>query len=249
VLHFDIATAGISSTQFQADTFPQPFRDKISVLHDGIDTAFVRPNPQVKLQISENLTLTRDDRVISLVNRNLGPYRGGHTFFWALPQILWNRPNVQVIVVGEDGVSYGSQPPKGTTWKQKYIDEVRPDIADADWARVHLTGRISYDKLITALQVNWAHIYLTYPFVLSWSLIKAMSAGAAIIASEHWTGAGGDAQWREWDIGWFLWSSSVADTTGPTAWWCRPSGPIGAGGLMAYFWKLRFKNPLPASTN
>jgi glycosyltransferase involved in cell wall biosynthesis len=91
---------------------------------------------------------------------------------------------VQVIVVGEDGVSYGSQPPKGTTWKQKYIDEVRPDIADADWAGVHLTGRISYDKLITALQFSWAHIYLTYPFVLSWSLIEAMSAGAAIIASD-----------------------------------------------------------------
>jgi hypothetical protein len=79
---------------------------------------------------------------------------------------LFNRPNAQVIVVGENRVSYRSQPPKGTTWKQKYIDAVRPDIADADWARVHFAGRISYDKFIAALQISRAHIYLTYLFLL-----------------------------------------------------------------------------------
>ena len=89
-----------------------------------------------------------------------------------------------MIVVGEDGVSYRSQRPKGTTWKQKYIDEMRPDIADADWARAHFTGRIPYEKFTAALQISWAHIYLTYLFVLSWSLIEAMSAGAVIIASD-----------------------------------------------------------------
>ena len=92
VLHFDISTAGISSTQFQADTFSQPFWDKISVLHDGIDTVFVRPHPQVKLQVSEDFTFNRDDEVISLFNRNLEPYRGCHTFFWVLPQIFKTVP-------------------------------------------------------------------------------------------------------------------------------------------------------------
>lgn len=183
-LHFDIAAGGISPTLFQADTFPPPFRDNIRVIHDGIDTAHVCPNPEAKLVISEGLTLSRSDEVISFVNRNLEPYRGCHTFFRALPKILRNRPKAHVVVVGSDGVSYGAPPPVGTTWKQKYIDEVRDDISDADWSRVHFTGRIPYDEFISLLQVSRAHVYLTYPFVLSWSLLETMSAGGAILASD-----------------------------------------------------------------
>ena len=183
-LHFDITAGGISPTLFQADTFPPPFRDNIRVIHDGIDTAHVCPNPEAKLVISEGLTLSRSDEVISFVNRNLEPYRGCHTFFRALPKILRNRPKAHVVVVGSDGVSYGAPPPVGTTWKQKYIDEVRDDISDADWSRVHFTGRIPYDEFISLLQVSRAHVYLTYPFVLSWSLLETMSAGGAILASD-----------------------------------------------------------------
>ena len=131
-LHFDIASAGISPTLFQADTFPPLFRDKITVLHDGIDTAQVCPNPDAQLVISDDLTLSRTDEVISFFNRNLEPYCGCHTFFRALPKILRGWPTAHVVVVGDDGVSYGSPPPEGTTWKQKYIDEVRGDISDAD---------------------------------------------------------------------------------------------------------------------
>ena len=131
-LHFDIASAGISPTLFQADTFPPLFRDKITVLHDGIDTAQMCPNLDAKLVISDDLTLSRTDEVISFFNRNLEPYCGCHTFFRALPKILRGWPTAHVVVVGDDGVSYGSLPPEGTTWKQKYIDEVRGDISDAD---------------------------------------------------------------------------------------------------------------------
>ena len=105
--------------------------------------------------------------MISFVNRNLEPYRGCHTFFRALPKILRNRPNAHIVVVGGDGASYGGPPPDGTTWKQRFIDEVRADISDTDWQRVHFTGLISYDKFISLLQVSRAHIYLTYSFVLS----------------------------------------------------------------------------------
>ena len=183
-LHFDIAAGGISPTLFQANTFPPSFRDKIHVIHDGIDTAHACPNPDAKLVISQDLTLSRTDEVISFVNRNLEPYRGCHTFFRALPKILRNRPNAHIVVVGGDGASYGGPPPDGTTWKQRFIDEVRADISDTDWQRVHFTGLISYDKFISLLQVSRAHIYLTYPFVLSWSLLETMSAGGAILASD-----------------------------------------------------------------
>ena len=81
-------------------------------------------------------------------------------------------------------MSYGAKPPKGQTWKQIFIDEVRGRIPDADWSRVHFLGRIPYDRFVTLLQVSRVHLYLTYPFVLSWSLFEAMSVGAAIVASD-----------------------------------------------------------------
>ncbi|WP_439143352.1 glycosyltransferase [Planktotalea sp.] len=183
-LHFDAADAGISPTEFQASTFPEPFRSDISVIHDGIDTELVKPNPDAVLKISDDLSLTRDDEVITFINRNLEPYRGYHAFMRALPKLLKARPNAQVVLLGGDEVSYGSKPPAGKTWKQIYIDEVRDQISDEDWARVHYLGRVPYDTFLAMMQVSRLHIYLTYPFVLSWSLLEAMSAAAAILASD-----------------------------------------------------------------
>jgi glycosyltransferase involved in cell wall biosynthesis len=183
-LHFEAADAGISPTEFQASTFPEPFRSDISVIHDGIDTELVKPNPDAVLKISDDLSLTRDDEVITFINRNLEPYRGYHAFMRALPKRLKARPNAQVVLLGGDEVSYGSKPPAGKTWKQIYIDEVRDQISDEDWARVHYLGRVPYDTFLAMMQVSRLHIYLTYPFVLSWSLLEAMSAEATILASD-----------------------------------------------------------------
>lgn len=182
--HFQIAEAGISPTEWQASTFPEPFRSRISVIHDGIDTAAVAPDPAVSLTLNGGLTLTRDDEVITFVNRNLEPYRGYHIFMRALPEILKRRPNAQVLIVGGDGVSYGAKAPAGTKWKDIFANEVRPSIPDADWARVRFLGNIPYQHFIPLLQLSRVHVYLTYPFVLSWSLLEAMSAGCAIVASD-----------------------------------------------------------------
>lgn len=181
-MHFDIADAGLSPTQFQADTFPATFRDKISIIHDGIDTDLVCPNPKAALAVSPDLTLTRNDEVITFINRNLEPYRGYHIFMRALPRMLAERPKAQVVILGGEDVSYGARPPEGKTWKQIFIDEVRGSISDADWARVHFMGRVPYDTFLSMIQVSRVHVYLTYPFVLSWSLLESMSAGAAIVA-------------------------------------------------------------------
>lgn len=183
LLHFEVADAGISPTHWQASTFPERFRHKIAVVHDGIDTATVTPNPQVSLTLNDSLTLTKQDEVITFVNRNLEPYRGYHTFMRALPAILRRCPNARVLIVGGDDVSYGARPEGGKKWKDIFIDEVRSQIDDADWARVHFLGHIPYQHFIPLLQLSSVHVYLTYPFVLSWSLLEAMSCGCAIVAS------------------------------------------------------------------
>ncbi|WP_375688216.1 glycosyltransferase family 4 protein [Pseudooceanicola sp. LIPI14-2-Ac024] len=183
-LHFDLARAGISPTRFQADTFPPAFRDRISVIHDGIDTDALRPDPAVRFALDDGRILTRDDEVITFVNRNLEPYRGYHVFMRALPALLRERPDAQVLIVGGDGVSYGATPPKGQSWKEIFRTEVWDDIPPEARARVHFLGRIPYDRFTALLQVARVHVYLTYPFVLSWSLFEAMSCEAAIVASD-----------------------------------------------------------------
>lgn len=183
-LHFEQAHGGISPTLFQADTFPAPFRDRITVSHDGIDTAQAAPAPDVQLTIEGQCDVTRDDEVITFVNRNLEPYRGYHVFMRALPRLLRERPKATVLIVGGDEVSYGARAPKGQTWKQIFIDEVRGRIPTPDWQRVRFLGRIPYGQFLRLLQVSRVHVYLTYPFVLSWSLMEAMSCEAAIVAGD-----------------------------------------------------------------
>ncbi|MFD1508975.1 glycosyltransferase [Lacimonas salitolerans] len=184
LVHLPVGDMGISPTEFQANTFPSPYREKISVIHDGIHTDQVVPNADAVLELPDGSKVTRNDEVITFVNRNLEPYRGYHIFMRALPQLLKERPNAQVLIVGGDEVSYGSSPPKGQTWKQIFIDEVRGKISTPNWSRVHFLGRIPYDQFLSLLQVSRVHVYLTYPFVLSWSLFEAMSVGAAIVASD-----------------------------------------------------------------
>ncbi|WP_298680020.1 glycosyltransferase family 4 protein [uncultured Lentibacter sp.] len=182
--HFEISDAGISPTRFQADTFPPAFRDKITICHDGIRTDLLTEDPNAQFTLPGGQVLTRADELVTFVNRNLEPYRGYHIFMRALPELLKARPKAQILIVGGEDVSYGARPPKGQSWKQIFIDEVRPKIPDTDWARVHFLGRIPYEPFQSLLKVSRVHIYLTYPFVLSWSLFETMSVKGAIVASK-----------------------------------------------------------------
>lgn len=183
LLHFDIADAGIAPTHWQASTFPEPFRSKIMVIHDGIDTGRLTPNPGATLTLNGQTTLGHGDEIITFVNRNLEPYRGYHIFMRTLPKILRERPNARVLIVGGNDVSYGAKPQQGN-WRDIFINEIRPKIDPSDWSRVHFLGNIPYEHYVSLLQVSSVHVYLTYPFVLSWSLLESMSLGCAIVASD-----------------------------------------------------------------
>jgi glycosyltransferase involved in cell wall biosynthesis len=176
------ADAALSPTEFQASTFPPELRAKIRVIFDGVKTDVLRPDPAARLPIpGTDMVLKPGDEVLTFVNRSLEPYRGYHSFMRALPAVMAARPNAQVLIVGEEGQSYGAGPTAGSSWKQIYLDEVRDRI---DLSRVHFLGRVPYPTFVNLLKVSRVHAYLTYPFVLSWSLMEAMSAGAMIVASD-----------------------------------------------------------------
>ena len=184
VMHFDVADGAISPTNFQADTYPWPFRGKIKVMHDGIDTKIIAPNESATFQLPSGQKLSRSDEVITFANRNLEPYRGYHVFMRALPSLLKARPRAHVVIVGGEGTSYGRRPPEGKTWKSVFMEEVRPLIDEQDWTRVHFLPNLPHAQFIQFLQISRVHVYLTYPFVASWSLLEAMSAGCAIVGSD-----------------------------------------------------------------
>lgn len=175
------ADFNVTPTQWQKQQFPDIFKQQIMTLHDGIDTNIVKPNHNAFIDIKERgLLLSAKDELITFVSRNLEPYRGFHTFMRALPSLLDARPNAHVMIVGGDDVSYGRKLPNGQTYRQKYLTELNGQI---DMNRVHFVGRVPYQVFINILQISAVHIYLTYPFVLSWSLLEAMSTGCAIVAS------------------------------------------------------------------
>lgn len=172
---------GVAPTQWQASLLPEWARGKTRVLHEGIDTREVRPDPLAEVALPDRGVRVRaGDEVLTFVARNLEPVRGYHTFMRALPKILAERPHVQVFIVGGEGVSYGAKPSSGSYW-QTYLQEV---AADLDPARVHFLGQVPRQVFLRLMQVSRCHVYLTYPFVLSWSMLEAMSAGALVVGSD-----------------------------------------------------------------
>ncbi len=180
LIGLEAADRGETATEWQHSTYPARYRDMISVGHEGIDTERVKPDPDAKLILPDGHELTREDEVVTYVARNLEPYRGFHVFMRALPEIQRRRPKAQIVIVGGDDVSYGRNSGNGRTWRQTLLAEVG---AKLDLPRVHFLGRVPFGTFVNALQVSSAHVYLTYPFVLSWSMLDAMAAGCVVVGS------------------------------------------------------------------
>lgn len=179
LLNLENCDLGITPTQWQLSLHPATYRDKIRVIHEGIETAALQPDAQASLQLPNGTVLRAGMPIVTYVARNLEPYRGFHSFMRALPQLLKQHPTCQVVIVGGDGVSYGCPPKDVPNWRTKLLAEIPLDLN-----RVHFLGKVPYATYKKVLQVSAAHVYLTYPFVLSWSLLEAMSVGCAIVASD-----------------------------------------------------------------
>ena len=180
--------AGITPTRFQHSLLPAWAQARTSVIHDGIDTEWLSPDPSAQLAIPPRpelpggLVLRSGDPVITFVNRTFEPYRGVHVFLEALVQLQARHPTAQAVLVGADTpkVSYGAHRSDGCGW----LTVLREQLGDRlDWRRIHPLGLVPHRVLRDLYRVSAAHVYLSYPFVLSWSLLEAMSCGALVVGS------------------------------------------------------------------
>ena len=168
----------ISPTQWQKSLYPNEYHEKIHVIHEGIDTERVHPDSSAILEV-DGRQLTKDMEVITYTARGLEPYRGFHIFMKAAEEILKRRPHCHIVITGGDEARYGKKLPGNQSWRSKLLKEVKLDMD-----RVHFMGYVPYETHLKILQVSSAHIYLTVPFVLSWSMLEAMSTECVIIGSK-----------------------------------------------------------------
>ncbi|MCC8195032.1 MAG: glycosyltransferase [Deltaproteobacteria bacterium] len=205
----------VSPSRWQASRYPACFRNGMNIIHDGVNTGWMTPDPDEFLVLQplrkagesrlvaftgttlaletpaggsgellpegDPVTLRRGDKVVLFVTRNLEPYRGYHVFMRSLPALQKRHPDAAIVIVGDAGLSYSPTLPEGHSYKDKYLDEVRGEL---DLGRVHFVGRLPYEGLRAAFRIASAHVYLTYPFVLSWSLLESMSCEGLIVASD-----------------------------------------------------------------
>lgn len=167
----------ITPTKWQLQQIPKEFRDKISVIHEGIDTAYFKPDEKAVFKFN-GTDFTAKDEIVTYATRGMEPYRGFPQFMEAVTHIQKRRPNCHIFVAGDDRICYGAKLPDETTYKQIMLGKYSYDMN-----RLHFTGSLPYNEYLKLLQISSAHVYLTYPFVLSWSMLEAMSCGCLVLAS------------------------------------------------------------------
>ena len=178
----NLGKSGQTPTEWQLSTYPAWARPGIDLVWEGVNLDVCRPDLRVRkapLQIGD-MTIRPTDKLVTYVSRDLEPYRGFHQMMRALPRLMQAHKNLKLVMVGGDGVSYGTSPRGGGVWKDVMLAEVGDRI---DRERVVFPGRVGYDKYLALLQRSDAHVYLSYPFVASWSMREALACGCAVVGS------------------------------------------------------------------
>ncbi|HSU07537.1 MAG TPA: glycosyltransferase family 4 protein [Acetobacteraceae bacterium] len=173
---------GQTPTRWQMSTYPDWAQHRITLLPEGVNLDKCKPDPTARRQdlMIGNARIGRNDKLVTYVARDLEPYRGFHVMMRAIPHMLRARKDVRVVLVGGDGVSYGTKPEQGT-WREAMLQELGSAI-DPD--RVTFPGRLEYATYVRLLQRSDAHVYLSYPFVASWSLREALATGCVVLGSD-----------------------------------------------------------------
>ena len=175
------ADAIVSPTRFQAGTLPPPFATRARIIHEGVDVEAIAAGSAKPVTLPDGVRLAPGDKIVTHVNNSLEPLRGLHILLRALPGLLAAEPQARVVIVGSEKRGYGLPPPEGRSWKDIILEQVGEGL---DLSRVHFTGRLEHAEMLDILRLSTAHIYYSYPFVLSWSLCEAMAAGCYVLGSD-----------------------------------------------------------------
>ncbi len=182
LVNIEVVDVAHSPTWWQRNRFPPSFHDKIYVCHDGIRTDKLLPDPKASVSLGRiGRPLTASDEVVTFMARNLETTRGFHQFMRALPLIQKARPNARVLIIGGNEASYGGKSKHPGGLRGQMEAEVGHML---DWDRLHFLGQVPYANYQQIIQISTCHIYLTMPFVVSWSLLESMSMKATIVASD-----------------------------------------------------------------
>ena len=179
----NLGGAGQTPTDWQLSTYPDWARRRIDVVWEGVDLATCRPDPAIRKQTLKigDMAIRPTDKLVTYVSRDLEPYRGFHVMMRALPDLMRARKDIKVVIIGGDGISYGAAPRTGGNWREVMLAELGHDM---DPTRVVFPGRVDYLTYLAALRRSDAHVYLTYPFVASWSLREALAVGCPVIGGD-----------------------------------------------------------------
>jgi glycosyltransferase involved in cell wall biosynthesis len=174
------AAAIVAPTPFQAAALPPMFQPLVRIIHEGVDVEAIRPGPAEPFALPDGRTIMPGTPVITYANNHMEPMRGLHIFARALPRLMEQVPEAQVVMFGHDSAQpYGGPPEGGGTWRELIFRELRLDAS-----RLHFMGKAPHETLLASLRLSTAHVYYTYPFVLSWSLVEAMASGCYVIGSD-----------------------------------------------------------------
>jgi len=180
LVNLNAADYCITPTKFQFSKFPKEYHNKFTILHEGIDTNKCKPARHKAYDLPNGQKLQPGkDEIVTYIARNLEPYRGFAKFMQSVELLQKQRPNAHFIIIGGDDVSYGNKPEQYKTWREQMLAQTKTDES-----RVHFMGYVNYDIYLKTLQVSDVHVYLTYPFVLSWSLMEAMAVGCSLVVSD-----------------------------------------------------------------
>ena len=175
-LVLETSSWNITPTAFQRSSFPQRWQQQISCLHDGIDTVLTAPSANSKpLTLPNGRVISKDTPLVTFVNRIIEPYRGCHTFIRSIPTLQSAQPEAEIIIVGTSGMVITLE---DSTWKDHFLTEINGNY---NQNKVHFVGKLNHSDYLSVLQNSWVHVYLTIPFVLSWSRLETMSCGCTVV--------------------------------------------------------------------
>ena len=180
---------GYTPTKFQKSRFPTEYGQKIRTIFDGVDRSIyhgydgtLRPPVNDRgVRTIAGIEVPADTRVVTYVSRGFESMRGFDIFMKAAKIICDREPNVIFLVIGTDRIAYGGDESytAGKSFKEWVLGQDKYDLD-----RIKFIGRLPMDELGRTLAASDLHIYLTVPFVLSWSMMDAMSCGAVVLASD-----------------------------------------------------------------